>query len=319
MSKEEQLTMWPMDSSIGSPGTSQGVVRELDVSRVGTYLDCRRRFRFQYRDHLASKAVRNVSAEYGTAVHAFMDVWHGVREWDTAWGEFERAWDKLGGDAETDGQRTKAHAEWFLKRYTTKYPEERFIVLNTERPFEIDIGPYIFQGRIDKIVKAPGEAPQILDHKTTSQLGYSTMLKYHPNLQMLGYVWAGRELISRDIYSCIVDLISTAKNATKPIDECFARRVVNFSDAELNDFPKMFLALANEINDTANRDKEGMGIDAWIPNYSQCTSYGECPFRRLCTQPREIWDGIIAADFQEKIWSPIKDKENVLRGRFNVA
>lgn len=307
---ERQLVLFPDDA----PASSGPRIRTFDISRLSTYLDCRRRFRLRYVDDWDPKSLRNISAEYGSAVHAFMDAWHSIREWAPAWNHFREAWAALGGDSDKDQLRTEAHAEWFLRRYTQKYAAERFIILRTEAPFEIDVGPYILQGRIDKIVKAPGEAPQVMDHKTSSQLGYSTLLKYHPNLQMLGYVWVARQLLDPNIYTALVDIISTAKNVTKSIDDCFARRPVDFQDEEIDSFPRMFRQLADEINEVARRDVEGEGIDAWIPNFSQCTSYGECPFRRsVCTQPRELWQPVLEAEFEKKPWSPIREGEVVLR------
>lgn len=291
----------------------QPVIKTFDISRLETYLDCRRKFRLRYVENWDLKSARALAAEYGTAVHAFLNIWHGTGSWDESWLAFLKSWEKAGGDSETDATRTQAHAEWFLRRYTEKYPpgSERFRVLLAEEPFEIEMpGGFIFQGRIDKIIQAPGEAPMVMDHKTTSQLGYSTMLRYHPNLQMLGYVWAARLLIDRACYAAMVDLVSTARNASKSIDDCFARRVVSFTDDEIDEFPKILLGLAEEINRAAEQGQ-------WIPNFGQCTAYGECPYRRLCTQPNELWQGILAADFEERPWSPVQEGTKIsLRGKY---
>ena len=282
------------------------LIKTFDVSRLGTYLDCRRHYKFRYLDHWASRTARNVSAEYGTATHAFMEVWHGVREWEPAWQAFEASWAEAGGDDAGDATRTAVHAKWFLKRYVEKYPVERFRVQHTEQPFEVAIGPYLFVGRLDKIVRFPDGMMQVMDHKTTSQLGYTSMLRYRPNLQTLGYVWAARELVSPNLYTIVYDIISTAKNATKPIDECFARKVESFTDDELDEFPGLFTALANEIN--ANKSR-----DSWLPNFSQCTSYGECPFRKVCTQPKQMWESVLGAHFERNEWNPARAGETILR------
>lgn len=288
------------------------LVSHFDASRLECYLDCRRKYKLRYLDHWSLREKRNIAADYGTSVHAFMDVWHASHDWQPAIAAFKETWRGLGGDSDTDQTRTERHAEWFLKRYTTKYPEERFKVLATEQPFEIGIGPFTLQGRIDKIIQAPGEAPAILDHKTTSQLGYSTMLKYKPNLQMMIYAWAAKLLVDKDLYSVTVDIISTAKNATKPIDECFARRVVTYTDDELAEFPAMFLELAREIN-------EGAARGVWVPNFGHCMSYGECAFRGVCSEPVDMRDRILESTYEKKVWSPVREGEKVLTGRWESA
>src|SRR3990172_368588 len=289
--------------------------RTFDISRLSAYLECERMYDFRYEQDLVLDGGRPMGADFGTAIHSGLEAWYGTGDKDAMRGAFTNKWTELGGDTPEDDTRTCAHGLWILERYVDNYKVDNWTVRATERAFAVDIPDpdtgeeYWLVGRWDMEVMW-NNVITLVDHKTDKYMGYSTTMKYKPNLQTLGYIWAAQKLIGPEVTTIVMNAISTAKNKdargkARPAAECFMRVLITYIEEELAEFPMMFIRLAHEINGTRVSNN-------WMPNFGSCSNYGECAYRRICTQPRSIWPGIIESGYKPQGWSPLTGAGSVI-------
>ncbi len=94
----------------------------------------------------------------------------------------------------------------------------------------------VYIGRRDRVVDWQG-AIYVMEHKTMSQLGYTTFNRFKPNLQVDGYIYATRQKYPT-CHGCVVDAILVAK--TK---EDYARKIETRTDEEIAQFPTVFITI----------------------------------------------------------------------------
>jgi hypothetical protein len=265
-------------------------MNEFDYTMLSTYLTCQRKFYFRHvKDLIISK--RQTALEFGHAVHSALSQWFTNSSPDQALQAFRADWDRFGGDDQEDQKRTLAKAERIIKGYISKYQQEPFTVIENEKPFEVKIsGQLTYIGRRDKIVDWQG-AIYVMEHKTTSQLGYTTFNRFKPNLQIDGYIYSANTQRPQ-CHGCVVDVLLVAK--TK---EDYARKIETRTDEEIAEFPNLFCDIAHQINRSIEHDH-------YTPNYEACTYYGECPYRTICMQPRNLWDRIQETEYTVSHWNP---------------
>lgn len=265
-------------------------IRDFDYTMLSTYMNCQRRFYFRHLLDLEGLG-RQTAPEFGHAMHAGLNVWHQTRDLTKAIGAFKEDWTKSGGDTQEDSKRTLEKGTRILKGYAVKYADEPFKVLENECPFEITMpNGLVYIGRRDRVIDWDG-AIRVLEHKTSSQLGFSTFNAYNPNMQILGYIFSARQKYP-SCYAAVVDILQVAK--TK---EDYARKVETRTDDEIAQFPKLFNDIAQDVNESIEKNR-------FVPNYSLCTYYGECPYRRICMQSPENWQRIIDSDYKKSHWDP---------------
>ena len=262
-----------------------------DFTEMDTYLVCQRRYQFRFVRHLVTKA-RQTPLEFGRAIHCGLNEWFKTRSLDKALLAFTTDWQSQGGDWDQDLKRTEHKGKQVLRAYSRKYETEPFEILAHEKVFELPMGDRLYIGRRDRVIKW-ADSVKVMEHKTMSQMGYSTFNKFNPNMQIDGYIYAtGREY--PECYSCVVDGLLIAK--TK---EDFARKIETRMPSEINQFPTLFKQITDDILESTEKDR-------WVPNHGMCTYYGECPYRRLCTQAPEHRERSIEAEYTVSPWDPRK-------------
>jgi hypothetical protein len=252
---------------------------------------CQRRFWWRHVKDLTTKT-RSTPLEFGGAIHAALNVWFKNSSAEGALMAFKKAWEAVGGDYQDDQKRTLAKGERILKGYIAKYAQEPFTVLANEKSFQIVMpNGLTYIGRRDRVVNWQG-AIYVMEHKTMSQLGYTSFDKFKPNLQIDGYIYEAAKNEYPQCHGCVVDAILVAK--TK---EEYARKIETRTAEEINNFPELFQQITESIqNSLAN--------DHWVPNYEMCTYYGQCPYRTLCMQPKALWDRIASTEYVVSHWDP---------------
>lgn len=264
-----------------------------DYSMLSCFQACKRKFYFRYVRHLVGTK-RQTALEFGTSIHAALEVWSSTQSVDQALKAFDTSWAEAGGDAPDDAKRTKAMADKVLKGYFKKYAQEPFEIVSTETPFEINMGNYMYIGRMDKVIKWD-DVIGPMDHKTSSSLGYSTFDQYNPNMQVDGYIYACQKCLDPNAYMALMDVILIAKTKQE-----YARSKETRSQEQIDAFPQLFLEVIAEIEQAEKTGK-------YTPCYGQCSNYGNCPYRMLCTESPKVWEDLIAGYFKEEVWDPRKD------------
>jgi len=277
---------------------------ELDYSMISTYLCCQKRFQFRYVLNLVPK-VETRPYSFGGAIHAGLDVWHTKRNVEATVKKFLEVYKE---DLEKDDKRTNRMGEWILRNYAQTYAHEPFKVLESERCFALEFPKDLrFMGRIDKIVDWDGMI-WVVDHKTTSSMGYAYGKKVEPNMQLTGYVWAARQLGYPKCVGVLVDAVLVAKGLLEAASRAKLTPLARFdsyiSDARMKEWGSIVRHASKDINRSTQEE-------VFYPNWDMCTYYGECPYRKICIEDPVVQPKIIAMDYEISAWSPLKEAEDV--------
>lgn len=279
-----------------------GPKSDFDYTSMSTFMTCQRKYDFRINRGLVGKKAP-VAADFGKCIHKALDSWYKDKDVDRAITIFKGEY----VESEEDDKRTHKMGEWILRNYNDKYTDQPFKVLATEQEFTLALpnGNNLI-GRIDKIIEWDG-AVWGMDHKTTSMLGDAYMRFHTPNLQFSGYTWAIQQLGYPKCQGVLVDAMLVAKGLLEassraklvPLRRDFAYR----SAGDIDEYLHTIKYIQNTIH--LNED-----FNVWIPNFDACTDYGECPYRKICKEPVEFREKIIASEFHVEHWDP-RDKEKV--------
>lgn len=269
---------------------------EFDYTMMSDYQLCQRRYRFRHVEGLVSDH-RQYAVEFGGAIHKALDSWYKDKDVNKAIEIFKADYEE---NPNEEPKRTHAMGEWILKNYNEQYKDQPFKVLATEHEFthKLPNGNNLI-GRIDKVVEWSGTI-WIVDHKTTSQLGPQFFKQFDPTLQITGYVWAAKQ----EGFNCtggLVDAILVAKGLLKSSTRGrltpLSRGDVYVSDWKLDEWLDTVTKIQTDIKLSENNDR-------WVPNFNQCTYYGECPYRRICKEEPEIRGRVKEMDYSIGFWDP---------------
>lgn len=279
---------------------------QFDYTSLSTFQTCRRKYDFRHNQGLVRK-FDQTAPSFGKSIHLALNSWYVDHNIKKAIDIFKADYIE---NIEIDDKRTHKMGEWILNNYDNKYRDQNIELIENEKTFEIDVPGQLafpnnkFIGRIDKIIKWNG-CLWIMDHKTTSQLGATYFYMAEPNLQFLGYAWAARKL-GYEIKGVLVDAILVAKgllpgtsknNNLTPL----ARYDIYYKQEQFIEWEETVFSIIRDIHDAEEHNE-------WYPNFNSCTDFGECPYRRICKEDKEIRPRIIEADFKVEYWNPL-DKD----------
>ncbi len=188
---------------------------------------------------------------------------------------------------------------WYLETY--KDDPAKTLILASGEPavelafkFEIDHkpsgfdGPYLLNGRLDKLVTI-GDDPYVLDHKTTgSTIGSYYFDRYDPDNQMSLYTFASQVVYSMPFKGVLIDAIQTAVGFT-----AFGRGLVHRSTGQLEEWlqdTKTWLDIAQVY---AERNH-------WPMNEASCNNYGRCQFAGICNKDPAVREIFLSTDFERR-------------------
>jgi hypothetical protein len=237
---------------------------------------------------------------YGGAVHAgLVPRKLRVPNWEAEQAKaVEQSYD--GKAFPPDDWRTPDRCIAMLQGYNRAYPidGEPFTVLpeSVESKFEVRIGTVDFcdvletadgplhvnrldihyTGRIDAIVSWDG-TNFIMDHKTTSVLGPTFWDDFQLSAQMIGYVWAARQL-GYDVKGLLLDVIAGRKPTRTGTSAEYLRQRYWYPEEHVEEWLKdVFTQIQDWLEKWSNR------------YFPKCTKwcigkYGRCQYFDVCTQ-----------------------------------
>lgn len=275
---------------------------EFDYTAMSDFLSCRRLYYFRYNRGYRLRKEYTAPA-FGAAIGKALDSWYTNKDVEKAIKEFKTNYVE---DLTIDDKRTYAMAEWILHNYDQQYRDQPWELVHTEMEFKLPLpnGNFLV-GRIDKVIKWLGDTPTLwgIDHKTTSQLGGQFFNFAEPNLQFPGYTWA---LIQKGINTrgFIVDAILVAKGLLPgPKKNAnltpLARYDIYHKAEHLEEWLNSVLLIQEDIR----RCEE---MNTWCPNFCNCvTKFGDCQYRRVCKEDKDIRERILAQDYEINFWNPL--------------
>lgn len=157
-----------------------------------------------------------------------------------------------------------------------------------------DGDPYLYCGHLDRLVSY-NDRLWWMDRKTTkSALDESYFATYTPDNQMTGYFFASQVFLSEPAKGGLVDAVQLLANGSR-----FQRRPLHRSEGELEDWLKdlyFFFSLAEQFAESGH----------WPMNDKACNNYGGCPFRPICSKPKELREAFLAQQFEHRGWNPLE-------------
>jgi len=145
----------------------------------------------------------------------------------------------------------------------------------------------------------------VMDHKTTSRLGYEFFYKIKPNMQFDGYIWAARQLGYPTCGGILLDALLVAKGLVVPAQlaklQPLARDVSTRTTEDLDEYIKKICLIVEDI-------RKCYEADVWYENTESCCDFIECPYRKICKEDRSIQEKIAEMDYKVEVWDP-REKE----------
>lgn len=270
-----------------------------DYTALSTFLRCRKRYYWRFVRDLVGKAPQT-APEFGRCIHKALDIWFTTHDQAKTISTFNT----LFVENPADEKRTIRVGEKLLSLYMDKYDHEGFKVIKSEIPFAAPVraGGFTLIGRIDKIIDWDG-AVYVMDHKTTSRLGYEFFYKIKPNMQFDGYIWAARQLGFPTCSGILLDALLVAKGLITPVQlaklQPLARDISMRTDEELDRYIQNICLIVDDI-------RKCYETDIWYDNTESCCDFIECPYRKLCKEDIAIQEKIAAMDYRIEHWDPLE-------------
>jgi hypothetical protein len=280
------------------------VPNAFDYTALSTFLRCRKRYYWRHVRGIVGKAPQ-LAPEFGRCIHKALNIWFTTHDEKQSIEAFTGSFVE---DA-TDEKRTIAVGVKLLNLYMEKYEHEGFKVIAAELPFSAPVKAYTAEfnliGRIDKIIEWDG-AILVMDHKTTSRLGYEFFYKIKPNMQFDGYIWAARQLGYPTCSGILLDALLVAKGLVVPAQlaklQPLGRDVSMRTDKELDRYIRNISLIVLDI-------RECYEIDTWYENTESCCDFIECPYRRICKENESLHERIVEMDYKVEVWNPLKEED----------
>lgn len=278
--------------------------KELDYTMLSTFALCPLKYYFRMVRDLVSK-IPPTAAEFGRCIHAALDEWYIGKDDDKANKVFTDMWN----ESIADSKRNRAVGLKVLSKYYDSYRDSRFEVIASELEFTVPIkgSDIVLIGRIDKLIDWSG-AIMVMDHKTTTRLGFEFFNMIKPNAQFDGYIYAAQQL-GYTCTSVLLDAILVAKGLLTPAQAAkltpLARDISERSTEDIDRYLVNVCVLLEQL-------KRAYESDVWCASGAfngACTYYGSCSYRRICKEDVTLRDSIIKMDYIEDKWSPHKKEK----------
>lgn len=313
-------------------------VLSFDNSKRSCWMNCRRKFYYQYIANLTTK-YGSTALRYGTTWHAGLEAFYAHIK--------EHGWTKDGSAMtvavqamqaafaeESEGRnfyndyRTLENCIRAFVQYCNHFAMDELLleVVDVEQDFRIlmdvateeerkqfpDLKPFHFTGKRDLKVRIDGRK-WIMEHKSTGMSCQQVSSRLHRSAQVMGYNYAENMIdgTSEDRAEGILVTIHslsaykskvTGTYGDPKID--FLRAPQIFSDNDLRQWRISFLSAAQDVQRAIDNHSYPM-------NHDSCFDFGVCPFIQLCEQSPDIDHLHLTDNFvvNSTIWNPGADVE----------
>ena len=280
-----------------------------DNSTIDLFLKCRKKYQYRMVLDLESKTI-SPALDFGKCIHLALESYYkNNRDLNSMITAFAENY----SDKEGDDLRTVENGVKLLAQYHEVYKNESIEILDLEVGFAVPIAHpdnpskhIIYGGRIDGLIKWDSEI-YVLEHKTTSRLGYTYFDQFRPNQQLDGYVYGARALTGLPVKGVLLNAMEPWKEvkkvsaATKKPEDHFARSPIMRNEDELIDF-------ARDVNDIVEEIIKCEQKDRYYKTRSACKDFNyNCVYKDLCLYGMD--ERFIKRDFSINKWAPYAQKE----------
>lgn len=259
----------------------------LDYTTISDFLTCRKRHYWRHRRNVVP-IQRSLALLFGAALHIGFKVFYTEGDPIEA---FKEAYQP--SDIPDKEKRTVEHGMDILTKYMEQYRTNPFTVVECNGSHLVQLSEDVtYACRMDAVIRWQGGSIYVMEHKTTSGLGYYFFDNFTLNHQVDGYTMGCKDKYG-ECEGVLVDAISTAKN---PKDR-FLRDIVTRTIDQQKNFTKEVIDIARNIEYAIEKDSFPM-------NKSMCSYYGACPYRQLCLHGEGAMDM-----YEVSVWDAKKGKE----------
>lgn len=156
----------------------------------------------------------------------------------------------------------------------------------------------LWTGRIDMVIDWDGKT-WVLDHKTTSRGGESFYDDFYLSQQMIGYTWAGQQLLNRQIAGVVVNAFEVRRPTKTGNAITYNRRRYEYTPEQLTEWEHNTLTLVTDFLHHLRRGYFPMETKWCFGKYGKCKYFDIC---RLPSAQRKTALGFDS--FRNVTWSP---------------
>ncbi len=281
-------------------------------SAVKMFRKCKRKFFWKYIMRLRPRSGGSAALFLGSAFHDSLAKWYERKRADMSKIAFEQCkgleqkiftHGKLYDEEEFDKLQTGLETlTGMLTAYAELYSADRGAWRNvrTEQEFQVDLGSFIFRGKLDLLGKDK-DGDFFAEHKTASSIDESYIDRLPLDTQVRGYIYGALFGAHTPIRRVLYNVTRKSKLRRKQSESAsefnqrikddyaarpdfyFYREMLMFSkddianfQLELNQTHKEYQAIVDSIRDS--KDPR-----SWLPNDTVCNEFFKtCPYHNLC-------------------------------------
>lgn len=147
----------------------------LSPTRICTYLECPRKYRYVYIDKLPRYFGARAYFSFGSSLHRALQEYHEAGGAQTQNAEalvsrLEQNWIGAGYESAEDEHARLVQGREILAAYHESAAAQEGVTLYTEKLLRIDMGDYALTGRIDRLDSLPDGGLEVIDYKSGERL-----------------------------------------------------------------------------------------------------------------------------------------------------
>lgn len=275
----------------------------VDSTTLSWYTDCPMKYKLRVLDNIVPKE-KAMALSYGAVTHQAMAVWYLRGNLAQTLKIFNENFKEREGEK----VRTLLIGLRTLKEYTEKYVKEPFEIVMVEKPYAMNLtDDIILSGRLDAIIKW-NKLSLVLEHKTTTRMGFSYFKQFTPNTQIDIYSLLCRELIGHceGVYVNAI-AVSTKDEETRQKEALSNKKKVarnsNYYREIISRTPKQLESAKQNIIKIVKAMEFAIKENSFFQDKNNCTSYSGCAYRDICNT--EFDERVIRLRYKREKWNPL--------------
>ena len=268
----------------GLPTTANGgTLRHINQSELTTFLRCRRKWAWSYRDGLESRGY-NSNLSTGSAVHASLQAFYKKQDPFTALREYwapvaealhpeDPSAAQLAKDVKLSEIMIEGYLDWLAGEASDAYLEPVAIEQKVEMLLRPDV---TLHGTLDLVMADQDGNLWLVDHKTTAAFSALVDRRMQLNFQLLTYATLCEEYFGVAPAGAALNMLRKVQRTAASKPPFYQRETVHFNQHQLASHRQQLDAILTDLLRV-----EAEGDRSCYPVVDQDCSW-KCPFLSVC-------------------------------------